>query len=129
MAYQGKFETWTIQAKENLSNTTPGTGALYKAVNITDGKFASSAKAAGGILQQAGQSGDHVTLALYGVSKVTYATAVSTIGLNLTVTTSGFVKLAGSGDFTVGRNLTTVSCYGVGAAMINFLNPWYYESY
>lgn len=123
MAYQGEFRSWTIQAQEDMRNLTPGTGALYKGVNFNTGLFANSGIGANGILQHAGGSEDHVSLAIDGVSKVVYSTAISTIGMPLTLTTSGFMTLAASGDYVNGHNLTTISCYGVGAAMINMINP------
>ena len=123
MAYQGEFKAWTVTAKEDLSSLTPGTGALYKGVNFNTGKFSTSGIGLNGILQYAGQSGDHISLAYMGVSKVTYATAISTIGMPLTLTTSGLMTTAASGDYVNGHNLTTVSCYAVGAAMVNMINP------
>lgn len=127
MSYQGKFETWTIQAKEDLSNLTPGSGALYKVVNMNTGLFANNGQGANGVLQYGAESGGHVTLGIDGVQKGVFATAITTPGMELTVTTSGYLTVASDATWVVGRNLTAVSCVGVHAFMADFKNPWRYN--
>lgn len=125
MAFNGKFESWKVQAKADLSDTTPGiVGALYKAVDFLTGTYANDAAPAIGLLQEGASSGGHINLAIQGVSKAVFATAITSVGMELTVVTSGLIGLAGSGDYVVGKNLTAVDCVAVGAGMFNFLNPW-----
>lgn len=129
MGYQGKFDAWTVQAKADLSDTTPGTGALYKAVGLETGDFVADGSGFCGLLQEGCSSGGHASIAYKGISKACFATAITSIGLDLTITTGGWLTLAASGDFVVGRNLTVVVSGGTYAAAVNFINPPYAESY
>jgi len=126
MGYQGKFETWTLQAANNLSDTTPASGALYKGINLQTKDFAAGGNIAAGILQEGCTSGGHATVAIEGVVKGVFIAAINSIGMPLSLTTSGYMKAAGSGDYVSGRNLTTVAC-GIHAMYFNGLNPWYYN--
>ena len=98
MAVEGHYAAWTLTAGEDLENFTPGTGALFKAVALDDGKFANNGREAGGIL-------------VYAVGA----------GKRLTVGTSGYFNEAGSGSYVVGRCLdTAVSSGSVGTGAFNF---------
>lgn len=129
MGFSERFQSWKIQAGADLSDTTPGiNGDLYKVIDFQTGTYANQALVAGGLLQYGAQSGGHINLAIYGISKAVFATAITSVGMELTVVTSGLLSLADSGDYVVGKNLTSVSCVGVHAAMVNFLNPWKKET-
>ena len=128
MGYQQKFESWSLIAAADLSNTTPGmNGALYKAIGMQTRTFVNNAVGAFGLLQEGCSSGGHASVAISGVSKAVFATAITSVGMDLTVTTSGLLTLATSGTYVMGKNLTAVSCVGVHAVMLNALNPWYYN--
>ena len=40
MSVEGRYFTWTIVAGEDLDDLNPGSGELYKAVALDDGKIA-----------------------------------------------------------------------------------------
>jgi len=128
MSFYGKYETYTFIAKTDLSNSAVGTtGLLHRAINFNTGNIVQTALGADGMLVKGCSSGGHATAAIWGVMKGLFATAITTPGINLTVTTSGRITIAGSGYYVIGKNLTAVSCAGVHPFMGNFLNPWYYN--
>lgn len=124
MAVRNKVMTWSIEAGEDLNDLTPGTGDLFKGIALDDGKPAANGGECGGILQYGGDSGDHVTLGIYGISKFVAAAAV-TAGSRLTCTTSGYFTTATSGSFIVGRCLISVSSGSVGTGHFDFSVPRY----
>lgn len=120
MAVEGQYFAWTIEAGEDLDDYTPGTGTLFKAVALDDGRLANDGREAGGILVYGGEGGEHVTLGYAGVLKFTAGAAVGA-GRRLTVTTSGYCVEAGSGTYVVGRCLdTAVGSGSVGTGAFNF---------
>lgn len=120
MAVQNDYRTWSFKAKADLTDITAGTGNLYKAVSIDTGDIADTGLKANGMLQYAGNSGEFITMGYDGVMKYTASAAITSIGVLLAVTTSGYMAEAGSGDYAVGRNLTTVVSGGVATGMFNF---------
>ena len=111
---------WDIRAGEDLGNFTPGTGALFKAIALDDGKFANNGRETGGILVYGGRAGEHVTLGYAGALKFTAGGAVGA-DKRLTVVTSGYFAVAGPGSHVVGRCLdTAVSSGSVGTGVFNF---------
>ena len=111
---------WGIRAGEDLGNFTPGTGALFKAVALKDGKFANNGREAGGILVYGGRMSENVTIGYAGEIKFTAGDAVKA-GQQLTVVTSGYFAVAGPGNHVVGRCLdTAVSSGSVGTGAFNF---------
>jgi len=120
MAVEGHYAAWTITAGEDLDNFTPGTGALFKAVALDDGKLANNGREAGGILVYGGKAAEHITLGYAGVLKFTAGAAVGA-GKRLSVTTSGYLVEAASGSYVVGRCLdAAVSSGSVGTGAFNF---------
>jgi hypothetical protein len=120
MAVEGHYAAWTITAGEDLDNFAPGTGALFKAVALDDGKFAVNGREAGGILVYGGRAAEHVTLGYAGVLKFTAGAAVGA-GRRLSVTNSGYFVEAASGSYVVGRCLdAAVSSGSVGTGAFNF---------
>jgi hypothetical protein len=120
MAVEGHYAAWTITAGEDLDDFTPGTGTLFKAVALDDGKIAQNGREAGGILVYGGRFAEHVTLGYAGVLKFTAGAAVGA-GRRLTVTASGYFIEAASGSYVVGRCLdASVSSGSVGTGAFNF---------
>ena len=111
MSVEGRYFAWSISAGEDLDDLTPGTGNLFKAIALDDGKFAMNGREAGGILLYGGKSGEHVTLGYAGVLKFTAKVAIPK-GARLTVTTSGYFTSASSGKYVCGRNLDTAVASG-----------------
>lgn len=107
-----------IVASENLNNSTAGTGHTWKAVDV-DGTIAATSGAIG-ILQNAPKSGEEMTVCVDDQSRFVAAAAVAA-GARLTVTASGYMITAGSGDIVCGRNLeTAVGSGGVGLGIFDF---------
>ncbi len=120
MAVEGQYFAWTIAAGEDLDDFTPGSGTLFKAVALDDGKVANNGREAGGILVYGGKTAEHVTLGYAGVLKFTAGASIG-VGKRLTVTTSGYFIEAASGSYVVGRCLdSTVGSGSVGTGAFNF---------
>ena len=126
MSVEGRNFTWAIAAGEDLDDLTPGTGDIFKAIALDDGKPAANGKEAGGILFFGAKNGENVTLGLYGVMKFVAGAAVAK-GARVTVTASGYFITATSGSYVVGRCLdTAVGTGAVGTGAFNFLAPSYF---
>ncbi|MEE8394801.1 MAG: hypothetical protein V3S29_02020 [bacterium] len=126
MSVEGRFFNWTMSAGEDLDDLTPGSGDLFKAIALDDGKPAANGKEAGGILIYGGKSGEHISIGISGVMKFVAAGAV-VAGARLTVTTSGYFTTAVSGSYVVGSNLDTAVASGaVGTGMFNFAGRSYF---
>jgi len=120
MAVEGRYFTWSLAAGEDLDDLTPGSGALFKAVALDDGRYANDGREAGGLLLYGGRAGDHVTLGYAGVMKFTAGAPVGA-GRRLTVGTSGYLAEADSGSYVVGRSLDSAVASGaVGSGVFNF---------
>jgi hypothetical protein len=124
-AIQGKFEAWAIAAKADLSQGEAGTGKRYKAVDLQTGDIAETSLVAAGLLQTCASSGRNVSAGYQGVMKFTTGVAISSAWMQLAVTTSGYMMLATSGDWAIGRNAYTVTSGGVVAGFFNFISPVY----
>lgn len=125
MSVEGRFFTWTVAAGEDLDDLSPGTGHIFKAVALDDGKVALNGREAGGILLYGGKQNDHITLGYAGVMKFTSGGSVSK-GSRLTVTGSGYFTAAVSGSYVVGRCLDTAVASGaVGTGAFNFATVAY----
>jgi len=123
MSIQNNFIPWSFGATEAMDDAKKGTGSIYKAVVQGTGKFASNGQVATGILQQIAPNSGHVTQGLMGIMKFTAGAAVNSADQELTVTTSGYFKLADDGDYVVGRTLASVSSGSVGYGVFNFVAP------
>lgn len=124
MAVNNDYDVWTIQSGEDLSDTTSGSGPLFKAVSMVDGKIAANGKVAGGLLHWGGlEAGDDVELMYSGVGKFVAGAAV-TAGKLLTVTASGYLIAATSGTYAVGRcGPDAVGSGAIGVGVFDFANP------
>lgn len=104
----------------NTGSINDGTGTQYKAVTAA-GVIAANATTALGILQNKPKSGEDASLGFAGRSRYVAGAAVA-VGARLTVTTSGYMTTAGSGDDFIGRALGAVSSGGIGEGAFNFLS-------
>ena len=123
MSVQNTFRTWGFATTEALNDLAKGTGHIYKAVNQGTGKIANTGNTATGILQQGAPNTGHATLGYDGIMKFTASAAVNSAEQELTVTTSGYMKLADDGDYVVGRTLASVASGAVGFGIFNFSAP------
>jgi hypothetical protein len=120
MSVEGRYFTWTLAAGENLDDLRPGTGHLFKAVALDDGRIAADGREAGGILLYGGRQDEHVTLGYAGIMKFTAGGSIGK-GSRLTVSASGYFSQAASGSYVVGRCLDTAVASGaVGTGAFNF---------
>lgn len=106
MANDGRFKSLQLTAGADL-NTGDGTGAQYKAVAV-GGTIAANNNAAFGLIQNKPKSGEDLTVAYEGHMKGVAGAAI-TAGLNLKVTTSGYLIVVVSGDGSVGKAVTTAA--------------------
>lgn len=127
MSIQNEHFTWSFGATEALEDAKKGTGHIYKAVVQGTGKIANNGGEATGILQQLAPNSGHVTQGMLGVMKFTAGAAVNSADQELTVTTSGYMKLADDGDKVVGRTLASVGSGSVGYGVFDFTAPRLFE--
>ena len=122
MSVEGRYFTWTIAAGEDLDDLEPGTGSLFKAVALDDGRIAQNGREAGGVLLYGGRKNEHITLGYAGVLKFTAGEDIGK-GQHLTVRKDGYFHPAGHGEWVVGRCLDTAVVKGaVGTGAFNFAN-------
>lgn len=95
---------------------------MHHAVSLISGTITPTALAAIGVLKSKGLSGNNVAVCYQGITKVAAGAAVNTAGYPLTVTTSGWFTAATSGQFAIGRSLSTAASGDLLAAMVDFTN-------
>jgi len=110
----------TIQAGEDLNTS----GHQYQAIALNDGKVANNGAEAGGILLSKPKSEDFLTLGREGEMKFRAGEAIQ-IAKPLTVVTSGYFTVAGSGDYIVGRAKSAVTSGSIGPGFFDFTAPVY----
>lgn len=103
MSSSGKPETIQVTAGADLS----GAASLYKAIAV-GGTIAAANNATIGLLQNKPKSGEDATLGYKGHMKGVAGAAI-TAGLNLKVTTSGFLIVVVSADGSCGKALSTAA--------------------
>lgn len=120
MSVEGRYFTWTIPAGEDLSDLTPVTGVLFKAIALDDGKIAENGKEAGGILLYGGKADERISLGYLGMMKFVAGEDIEK-GQRLTVLKDGTFGVAVPGTYAVGRCLdTAVSARTIGTGSFNF---------
>lgn len=122
---QGFIAEATVAAGIDLSDTQRGTGDIFKAVDASSGLIAATSILADGIITQPGELGVGVTYAYVGEIPFTAGAAI-VANAHLKVATGGYIVTADSGDYVVGKNVKSAVASGeVGAALFNFINPYY----
>jgi hypothetical protein len=125
MASEKSWLASTIVSAIDMSGSVRGTGVLYKAVTWA-GNIAATGSSAAGLLQYGARSGQQVTVGWHGEMQY-IANAAIVAGMPLSVTTSGYLKAAASGDLVVGRNSEIAATSGSPArGQFNFANAWRY---
>lgn len=124
MATENKNLTITFTSAEDHNDLTAGTGDIYKAIALSDRKFANNGEECSGILVFGAKSGEHSTIVLSGVTKFVAGGAI-TAGGACTVATSGYVTAGDSGDYIIGRCLDTAVASGAVGTMFLSGNPNY----
>ena len=120
MSYAGHYAVWTIRAGEDLDNFAPGSGALYKAIALDDGKLANNGREAGGLLMYGNKAAELITIGYAGVMKFVAGENI-TPGAHLTVREGGYFYIAQPGEWIVGRCLDSFVAKGeIGTGAFNF---------
>lgn len=114
-------EFYGISATEDLSVA----GAKYKCVTL-NGTIAQSTVRAFGILKYGASSGGNASVVYEGLTKAYVGGAVSTVGWPLTVSASGWVTAAASGNHTIGRVLAVAASGDVAAVAVDFKSTGIY---
>ena len=109
-----------VDAGEDLSSRQ------YHVINVS-GTLAATVEASMGILQNKPENGEDASAGYIGRSRFRAGGAV-TRGARLTVTTSGWVTVADSGDHIVGTCEYAVASGGIGKGIFNFIAPGYLAS-
>lgn len=123
MAVTNNMLTWHIAAGEDLDDGAKGTGDIFKAIALDDGKPAANGAEAGGLLCQLGKTGQGVALGIQGVMKGIAGGAIAA-GKAVTVAASGYLVTATSGTYVVGRNADTAATSGsVFTGIFDFSKP------
>lgn len=124
MAVENQQVNLTFKAGEDLNTD----GHQYKAIALNDGKLANDGQEASGILKNKPATGEAGNYALSGNIKYVAGGAVAA-GVQMTVTTSGFITTAASGDWKVGLNgINAVTSGSVGNGNFDFTTPVYLTS-
>lgn len=119
MAHIGEYLGFNMVAKEDLNTHQ------YFAVTCQDGKIANNGEEASGILLSKPKNGEAASVGSIGELPF-QAGGAAAANAALTVTTSGYVTAAGSGDFIVGKNgQTAVTSGSMGRGLFNFNNAIY----
>ena len=125
MATQNTFLNFTLEVKEDLD----ANGYQFSAVALSDGLLANNGSEAIGILQSKPGANRFGEISYLGVMKYKAGTAAHTKDAKLTVTTSGWLKMAGSGDYIIGRALDAVTSGSIGRGLLNFtMAPYAFSS-
>lgn len=114
----------TTHIKEQLYQLVAGEDlidrdAIHRAVSIA-GTITPTARLAIGVLKSKCLSGNHAAVCYEGITKLPAAAAIGSAGAPLTVTTSGWFTGATSGQYTIGRSLSTAASGDIFAAMVDF---------
>ena len=129
MAIENEMRTWTFEAEEDQDALASGiAGHLHKAITSVAGIFATDGRSAVGLLKVGGKSGEFNTFGYDGIMKFVAFANIASADTFLTVTDSGFLTNAGSGDYVVGRSLSNVASGAAGPGMFDFAHPVPYES-
>ena len=126
MASEKRWMGLTLVAAVDMSGGVRGTGTMFKAATYA-GNIANVASGAAGLIQSQVRSGQQVPVAWHGEFDY-IANAAIAAGLPLSITTSGYVRAAVSGDMVIGRNGEIAATSGsVARGTFNFVNPWQYS--
>lgn len=121
MATDLKFSEMPVVAGADLD--TPA--SRFKAVTIGGTIAASVTYTAAGILRNGGKTGETLGVIYEGITKVLAGAAIASGGMQLKITTSGFIIAAVSGDLSIGRSLGFCSSGDFVQAFVDFKNIGY----
>lgn len=96
----------------------------YQAVTLADGLVANNGGEATGILLNKPNTGEHAEIGIMGEMKYRAGGAIS-ISKAITVTTSGYMTAAASGDYIVGSAKATITSGSLGTGYFDFTKKVY----
>jgi hypothetical protein len=109
-----------IQITAGADLDTPA--SRFKAVTVGGTIAASANWAAAGILRHGGKTGETLSVIYEGITKVLAGGAITSGGLPIKITTSGFIIAAASGDVSIGRALAPCASGDLVQAFVDFKN-------
>jgi hypothetical protein len=121
MTTDNKFSEIAIVAGADLD--TPA--SRFKAVTIGGTIAASVTYTSLGILRHGGKTGETLGVIYEGITKVLAGAAITSGGMQLKITTSGYIIAAVSGDLTIGRSLGFCASGDLVQAFVDFKNIGY----
>lgn len=119
MAVENKYQSTTVEAGEDLNS-----GVQYHGFALNDGKLANSGDEASGILMNKPIEGRFAQIGIKGEMKFAAGGAV-TKDDPLTVTTSGWFAVCGSGYYICGKAKKAVTSGSIGTGLFDFTAPVY----
>ena len=114
---------WKFVTKNDLSDATRSTGKIHKVISRVNGDIAPLDADGCGLLQTCVRSGNQAAYQYDGVAKFTAGAAITNSDTMLTSVASGYVVVANSGDFMIGRSLEAVNSGSLGKGLFDFKNP------
>lgn len=118
-----KFSAMPVVAGADLD--TPA--SRFKAVTIGGTIAASANYQAAGILRHGGKTGETLSVIYEGITKVLAGAAITSGGLPIKITTSGFIISAASGDVSIGRALSFCASGDLVQAFVDFKGLGYWH--
>lgn len=115
MSTEQKFELMTVTAAQDLTVAD----CLYHVISLA-GTIVGSTSRAAGILRMDATSGQQASVVYQGITKGMAGAAVTTLGFPLTVTASGWLIACASGNYSVGRALTSAASGDLIPVLVNF---------
>lgn len=116
-----KFCAMPVVAGADLD--TPA--SRFKAVTVGGTIAASVTFSSAGILRHGGKTGETLSVIYEGITKVLAGAAITSAGLQLKITTSGYLIAAVSGDLAIGRSLGFCASGDLVQAFVDFKNIGY----
>jgi hypothetical protein len=118
---------WNIKATFTAGEDLNTDGHEGVAIALNDNKVANLGDEATGILYDKPASGQHGSIIILGIGKGR-AGGAWTPGIDLTVSTSGYITAAASGDYLVGVAMEAVSSGSLGPILVRGSNPYQVSS-
>lgn len=121
MTTELKYSALQVVAGADLDTAA----SRFKAVTIGGTIAASVTYQAAGILRHGGKTGESLSVVYEGITKVMAGAAITSGGMQLKITTSGFIIAAVSGDLSIGRSLAFCASGDLVQAFVDFKNIGY----
>ena len=118
---------WNIKATFTAAEALNTVGHEGVAIALNDNLVANLGNEATGILYDKPASGQNGSIIILGIGKGRAGGAL-TAGANVTVSTSGYITAAASGDYLFGVAMEAVSSGSLGPILVRGSNPYQVSS-